>query len=188
MAITILGNVGNAGFALPMAQAYPTDVNLQYLLAWNPTLGALDYVPYTGNAFGDFTASRDLIAVRDVIAGEDLSVTQNAVIGGTLDVTGIATFAQKPVFSLGVSALLSDGSITGTSLVANNGAQNGILGPLSLQLNNLQVVSTRVTGWGAPTGTATRTTFATGAVTLPQLAERVKALLDDLVIHGLIGP
>jgi hypothetical protein len=34
--------------------------------------------------------------------------------------------------------------------------------------------------WGAPTGTATRTTFATGSVTLPQLAERVKALIDDI--------
>lgn len=32
----------------------------------------------------------------------------------------------------------------------------------------------------AATGTATRTTFATGSVTLPQLAERVMALLEDL--------
>jgi len=45
----------------------------------------------------------------------------------------------------------------------------------------------RPAGWGAPTGTATRTTFATSTVTLPQLAERVKALLDDLTTVGLIG-
>ena len=50
-----------------------------------------------------------------------------------------------------------------------------------------QVVSARRTGWAAPTGTATRTTFATSTVTLPQLAERVKALIDDLTTHGLIG-
>lgn len=50
-----------------------------------------------------------------------------------------------------------------------------------------QVVGARRTGWAAATGTATRTTFATGTVTLPQLAERVKALLDDLIAHGLIG-
>ncbi|MDX0297972.1 hypothetical protein GOC49_04480 [Sinorhizobium meliloti] len=43
------------------------------------------------------------------------------------------------------------------------------------------------TGWGAPTGTATRTTFATGTVTTAQLAERVKALIDDLTSYGLIG-
>ncbi|BBD56498.1 hypothetical protein NIES204_38280 [Planktothrix agardhii NIES-204] len=50
-----------------------------------------------------------------------------------------------------------------------------------------QVVSARRTGWAAPTGTATRTTFAPATVTLPQLAERVKALIDDLMSHGLIG-
>lgn len=53
-----------------------------------------------------------------------------------------------------------------------------------------QVVSSRATGWATATGTATRTTFATGTVTLPQLAERVKALIDDLHAtagHGLIG-
>lgn len=42
-------------------------------------------------------------------------------------------------------------------------------------------------GWGSPTGTTTKTTFATGSVTLPQLAERVKGLIDDLISTGLIG-
>jgi hypothetical protein len=51
----------------------------------------------------------------------------------------------------------------------------------------LQVVGPRRTGWAAATGTATRSTFATGSVTLPQLAEHVKALIDDLISHGLIG-
>lgn len=45
----------------------------------------------------------------------------------------------------------------------------------------------RPTGWGAPTGTATRTTFATGSVTLSQLAERVRGLIDDLTTIGVIG-
>lgn len=36
------------------------------------------------------------------------------------------------------------------------------------------------TGWGTATGTATRTTFATTTVTLEELAQRVKALIDDL--------
>ena len=38
-------------------------------------------------------------------------------------------------------------------------------------------------GWQQPTGTATRTAFDTATVTLPQLAERVKAILDDLVLR-----
>lgn len=50
-----------------------------------------------------------------------------------------------------------------------------------------QVLCPRRTGWAAATGTATRTTFATSTVTLPQLAERLKALIDDLTTHGLIG-
>lgn len=57
----------------------------------------------------------------------------------------------------------------------------------AFQQNGTQVVAARRTGWAAATGTATRTTFATGSVTLPQLAERVKALMDDLIAHGLIG-
>jgi hypothetical protein len=38
----------------------------------------------------------------------------------------------------------------------------------------------RVGGWGLPTGSFTRTTFATNTVTLEQLAERVAALIQDL--------
>ena len=53
-----------------------------------------------------------------------------------------------------------------------------------------KVIGTRKTGWAVATGTATRTAFDTATVTLPQLAERVKALIDDLHAtagHGLIG-
>ena len=56
------------------------------------------------------------------------------------------------------------------------------------KIGGLKVVGGRKIGWAAPTGTATRTTFATSTVTLPQLAERLKALIDDLTAHGLIGP
>lgn len=56
-----------------------------------------------------------------------------------------------------------------------------------IRVDNTKVVGNRVAGWGAATGTATRSTFATGSVTTAQLAERVKALIDDLIAHGLIG-
>jgi hypothetical protein len=48
-------------------------------------------------------------------------------------------------------------------------------------------VAVRSTGWAAATGTATRSTFATGSVTLPALAEHVKALIDDLTTQGILG-
>ena len=57
----------------------------------------------------------------------------------------------------------------------------------ALFVQGIQVMTTRQTGWTAATGTPTRSTFATGSVTLPQLAEHVKALIDDLISHGLIG-
>ena len=42
------------------------------------------------------------------------------------------------------------------------------------------------TSVAAATGTAQRTTFATGSVTLPQLAGVVMALLEDLKTAGVI--
>jgi hypothetical protein len=41
-------------------------------------------------------------------------------------------------------------------------------------------------GWADATGTPTRSTFVTSTVTTEQLAERVKALIDDLKADGLI--
>ena len=53
-----------------------------------------------------------------------------------------------------------------------------------------RVINQRKTGWATATGTATRTAFNTATVTTAQLAQRVKALIDDLHAtagHGLIG-
>lgn len=60
----------------------------------------------------------------------------------------------------------------------------------SFKINGAQVVATRKTGWSPWTGTATRTSFATGSATLQNVAEALKALIDDLhstAGHGLIG-
>lgn len=54
----------------------------------------------------------------------------------------------------------------------------------------LKLLGARKTGWAVASGTATRTTFDTTTVTTAQLAERVKALIDDFHAtagHGLIG-
>ena len=52
---------------------------------------------------------------------------------------------------------------------------------------DLKVIGPRVTGLAAATGTADRTAFSTSTVTTEQLAQRLKALIDDLRTHGLIG-
>jgi hypothetical protein len=56
-----------------------------------------------------------------------------------------------------------------------------------ISIAGTQVLGPRQTGWTAATGTATRSTFATASVTTAQLAEHVKALIDDLISHGVIG-
>lgn len=66
--------------------------------------------------------------------------------------------------------------------------QNGVLNVIGeYRVDNVRVVGNRAAGWGTPTGTATRTAFDTASVTTAQLAERLKALIDDLRGHGLIG-
>jgi len=74
------------------------------------------------------------------------------------------------------------GSLNVTSDWINSGTH--------LRVNNTQVVGARAVGWSVSTGTATRTAFDTSTVTTSQLAERVKALIDDMHAtagHGLIG-
>lgn len=80
--------------------------------------------------------------------------------------------------SLGEGANVTVGSTTGTKF--------GTAATQKLAFWGNAAVA-RPTGWGAPTGTATRTTFATTTATLTQVAERLKALIDDLTLEGLIG-
>jgi flagellar basal body rod protein FlgF len=76
----------------------------------------------------------------------------------------------------------------GTERLSINGGIQLTESTDSYKVGTNNVVGSRKTGWAAPTGTATRTTFDTGTVTTEQLAERVKGLIDNLISHGLIGP
>lgn len=83
-------------------------------------------------------------------------------------------------------------ALAGTAYFQANG--NGVVnvaGPTAqYQVSGQTVVVSRRAGWANATGALTRTTFDTGTVTLPQLAERVAALINDLHVstgHGLIG-
>lgn len=57
----------------------------------------------------------------------------------------------------------------------------------TLRVAGKQVVGAPRTGWGAPGGTASRVALDPRSVTLQQLAQRVKALIDDLFAYGLIN-
>lgn len=56
-----------------------------------------------------------------------------------------------------------------------------------LYIGGYPVLQKRITGWKAPAGTATRNGFTTDTATVKQVAEALKALIDDLTAHGLIG-
>lgn len=73
---------------------------------------------------------------------------------------------------------------SGAELIGVDVSSSGSAG---LRVNTLPVIGSRKTGWSSATGTATRSTFDTSTITLTQLAERFKALTDDLISHGLIG-
>ena len=110
----------------------------------------------------------------------EISVTNNSCFIGTLT-KGTQNATNENVFGYNTTGNGSNTVTIGDSNITNNFFRG------ALSLNGTQVISTRRTGWVAPTGTATRTTFATSTVTLSELAERLKALIDDLTTHGLIG-
>ena len=116
------------------------------------------------------------------------TATENAVVifnaakhSGTTNIVALASNDIAFDFSNNFTTIVrisGNGNINASGRVASSSG---------FSVGSNQVVSARRTGWAAPTGTATRTTFATSTVTLSQLAERVKALIDDLTAHGLIG-
>ena len=123
------------------------------------------------------------------------SVSMSVLNGVALEFAAEST--DKPFYVMGRIQSITDGLsqnviriavLNGASPVNYDFDRLGNLSlPTSYRVLGVQVVAARRTGWGVPSGTATRTTFTTGTVTLAQLAERVKALIDDLTAHGLIG-
>ena len=101
----------------------------------------------------------------------------------------IATLWSDATHATRTSHMRISPTLNGTSLEAIRisnaqiSAQNGTV----FAVAGTKVVDARQTGWTAATGTATRATFATSTVTLEVLAQHVKALIDDLITHGLIG-
>lgn len=164
MAIQIIGNVGNVGHALPMVSAYPTDINDQYVLAWDPVQQALNYVPFIVDTLGSVSI------LKDLAVGEDLAVVGGATVGAGLAVTGATTSTAAITAGVGAQA---------AALVPG-------LVPI-LSLAGTQVVALRKQGWVEMTGATSRATKDVATVTLPELAALFHALQVDLIAHGLIG-
>ena len=147
----------------------------------DPDFGAQN-VETTGNV----TANR-LVAGVGSVGVPSVTFTNDGNTGIFHPAADTIAFCQG---ATEVMRITSDGKVgIGTSSPGYLLDVDGIVNTTaSFRVNGVFVVGARQTGWTAPTGTATRTTFATASVTLPQLAQRVHALIDDLIAHGLIGP
>jgi hypothetical protein len=143
--------------------------------------GTLLRLPLDSSASGgavDFSAGLKTVALT---AGAAWFMAQEE--GGAI---GIADVEGLPAALAGKAALTGaafTGSISAPGLGLTGDADAGG----AYKIDGVKVVGNRVTGWGAPTGTASRAAFDTSAITAGQLAQRLKALIDDLRAHGLIG-
>jgi hypothetical protein len=116
--------------------------------------------------------------------------------GGANDLTRhISLYGTAIGFSVTSGRLNYRSDTTGTAHVFMQGAvdkctigSTGINLPAGegYSVNALQVVGSRITGWGTSTGGA-RAAIAAGTATLPQVAAGLAQLLVDLQAHGLLG-
>jgi hypothetical protein len=121
-------------------------------------------------------------------AGQVMTTGVNQVIAGS----GTGNEIRLSPAAAGSNAMISAGWGTDAAPICLFQTTGGA-GPGGFQFNsrvgfNGTAPVAKPTGYSAPTGTATRATFLTSSVTLPVLAEHVKALIDDLTSYGLIGP
>ena len=120
--------------------------------------------------------------------------------GGTLYSTVVSATAGVETTRMSINPMVS-GSQAQECMAWSNGVivENSSAPVLTFQgygtvnidhayyVDNLQVVGPRINGFATPSGTSTRTTFNTATVTTAQLAERFKALIEDLKTHGLFA-
>jgi hypothetical protein len=140
----------------------------------------------------EITAAGAVIVGTDPGGSELLRVGGTGRFAGNLTVTpGSGDATVNVTHSSGSNArinattgLVSMGSSSATELrlITGNTGRIVISSGGDLHFNGGTPVS-RPT-FGAPTGTATQTTFATSTVTLEQLAERVKAMIDHFKNRG----
>jgi hypothetical protein len=152
----------------------------------------------TGTTASDFSAGSAGTQVGFNVVGTPISgfrISGTCTVGlntatGTISANAIRLASTQNIAMEATGVIKTSWGVTANIWGFYNGATErfGINTTTGvLRVNGTQVVADRQTGWAAPTGTSDRTTFATSTVTLSELAQRVKALIDDLTSHGLIG-
>lgn len=121
------------------------------------------------------TAALPLTAPSGAVGAPSFAFNSDLTTGFYRFAAGAISFASAGVEQLRAnSTSFMVLNAAGDLRIGGSGAANKVLGP-------------RITGWASWTGTATRTAIATGSATVANVAEALKALIDDLKTHGLIG-
>ena len=89
-------------------------------------------------------------------------------------ITGNVIQSEEPL-AVTRARIFAPSVVAGNLITASDG----------VEANGVSLAKTA--GWGAPTGRADRRAFDTSTATTEQLAERLKALIDDLAAKGLLG-
>lgn len=103
--------------------------------------------------------------------------------GGPIGIGDVEGLAAALAGKAALAGATFSGALAAPSLAIGGDADAGGF----YRVDGVKVVGNRASGWAVPTGAMSRAGFDTGTVTLAQLAQRVKALIEDLRTHGLIG-
>ena len=182
------------------ARAYKRTLNVQTMFL--NTLNENTYAGYFVNGSGLNTGYRGIgiyataTGIRKRAAQFDLSTsdtsnivveinTPNAVKGLVVNAPGSPRSVATN--NAAITVICTDSTHLGLNVEGYIHSYGSVNTNTAFTYLDTPVVGQRRSGWDAATGTATRTTFNTATVTVSQLAERVKGLIDDLLGHGLIG-
>lgn len=115
------------------------------------------------------------------------NANSQVVLFTATDSGGANVYATLAVEGSGTAFVVSETTGRQIDFDLGRGNYNALPG-FGYYVNGSQIMSDRRHGWAAPTGTVSRATFDQSTVTLPQLAQALAALLQDLIAHGAIGP
>lgn len=124
------------------------------------------------------------VSANELSLGNDLAISH----GGT---GASSPAAARGNLGLGSMAMQASNAVAITGGSASGLTSLGVTGNADVggayRVDGVKVVGNRAAGWSAASGTGSRASFDTATATTAQLAQRLKALIDDLIVHGLIG-
>lgn len=175
------------------ATTYPAGVvveNLSMTIAGGKTVTAITlgfYNSFSGHllAGANCKANGSQIQVTNCVCDVYVTTGSNRSIYATVG-SGAAIYADT-VVQTGCTKYIFDDTAEADTTPTTIFAGVHPLSVPAIKVGANQVIGARATGWTVATGTASRATFVTSTVTLEQLAQRVMALEQDLIAHGIIG-